>query len=61
MLIVNKLMKTDGMLKEDLINRLGLSKVSFNDAVIRLERSSLIAVKKEKTGERIYLSDKAKR
>ncbi|MBI2667928.1 hypothetical protein HYX17_04140 [Candidatus Woesearchaeota archaeon] len=60
-LIVNKLMKTDGMLKEDLINKLGLSKVSFNDAVIRLERSSLIVVKKEKTGERIYLSDKAKR
>ncbi len=60
-MIVNKLIKIDGILKEELISKLGLSKSSFMDAIIRLERSNLIVIKKEKDGERIYLSERAKR
>ena len=58
--MINRLIKTDGLLKQDLMNKLGLSKSSFNDAILRLQRSSLIVIKKAGDGERVYLSARAK-
>jgi proteasome lid subunit RPN8/RPN11 len=59
-IMINRLIKTDGLLKQDLMNKLGLSKSSFNDAILRLQRSSLIVIKKAGDGERVYLSARAK-
>ena len=59
-IMINRLIKTDGLLKQDLMNKLGLSKSSFNDALLRLQRSNLIVIKKEEDGERVYLSARAK-